>query len=68
VFIAGINFPGGLAVPVFVDGTGRLGSGISSARYKDDIHDMGDASDKLMKLRPSPSTTKLTQPTLSSTD
>jgi trimeric autotransporter adhesin len=39
-------------VPVFVDGTGRLGSGISSARYKHDIHDMGEASDKLMKLRP----------------
>jgi hypothetical protein len=31
---------------------GRLGILASSARYKRDIHDMGHASDKLMKLRP----------------
>lgn len=31
---------------------GMLGCTKSSARYKRDIHDMGDASDKLMKLRP----------------
>jgi hypothetical protein len=32
--------------------TGLLGCAKSSARYKRDIHDMGDASDRLMKLRP----------------
>jgi len=35
-----------------VNGNGRLGIQASSARYKRDIRDMGDASDKLMKLRP----------------
>ncbi len=31
---------------------GRLGVVISSARYKHDVRDMGEASSKLMKLRP----------------
>jgi hypothetical protein len=31
---------------------GRLGIEVSSVRYKRDIHDMGDVSDRLMKLRP----------------
>jgi hypothetical protein len=37
---------------VVADSTGLLGCAKSSARYKRDIRDMGDASDKLMKLRP----------------
>jgi len=37
---------------VVVESTGQLGCLGSSARYKRDIRDMGDASDKLMKLRP----------------
>jgi hypothetical protein len=37
---------------VVVENTGLLGCVKSSARYKRDIRDMGDASDKLMKLRP----------------
>jgi hypothetical protein len=40
------------ACEVVVETTGRLGCVKSSARYKRDIRDMGDASDKLMKLRP----------------
>jgi hypothetical protein len=37
---------------VVVENSGLLGCVKSSARYKRDIRDMGDASDKLMKLRP----------------
>jgi hypothetical protein len=37
---------------VMADSAGLLGCAKSSARYKRDIRDMGDASDKLMKLRP----------------
>ncbi|MGD0291249.1 MAG: tail fiber domain-containing protein [Candidatus Binataceae bacterium] len=40
------------ACEVVVEKTGLLGCVKSSARYKRDIRDMGDASDKLMKLRP----------------
>jgi hypothetical protein len=37
---------------VIAQSNGLLGCMKSSARYKRDIRDMGDASDKLMKLRP----------------
>lgn len=40
------------ACQVVVENTGQLGCVKSSARYKRDIRDMGDASNKLMKLRP----------------
>lgn len=40
------------ACEVVVEKTGLIGCVKSSARYKRDIRDMGDASDKLMKLRP----------------
>lgn len=52
-YIAGIfdtTVTGGCAV--MVASTGQLGCVTSSARYKRDVRDMGDASDKLMKLRP----------------
>jgi hypothetical protein len=52
-FIAGINgtgVTGGAAV--VVNSAGQLGVLSSSGRYKHDIRDMGDASDRLMKLRP----------------
>ena len=35
-----------------INPAGRLGVVLSSARYKHDIHDMGTASSKLLKLRP----------------
>jgi polyhydroxyalkanoate synthesis regulator phasin len=37
---------------VFVNSYGRLGIQVSSARFKRDIRDMGEASGRLMKLRP----------------
>jgi hypothetical protein len=40
------------ASPVLIDSSGHLGVQVSSARYKRDIRDMGDASEGLLKLRP----------------
>jgi hypothetical protein len=37
---------------VVVDSSGQLGTILSSIRYKEDVQDMGDASDGLLKLRP----------------
>lgn len=52
-FIAGIN---GINVnpstSVVVNSSGQLGVILSSRRYKQDIRDMGAASNKLMRLRP----------------
>ncbi len=48
--ISGTNVTGG--ADVVVNGNGQLGIVKSSARFKDDIRDMGDASERLMKLRP----------------
>jgi hypothetical protein len=50
--IAGINNSPVFGSPVLVNANGRLGIQASSARFKHDIRDMGDASDLLMKLRP----------------
>ncbi|HXW86239.1 MAG TPA: tail fiber domain-containing protein, partial [Candidatus Bathyarchaeia archaeon] len=43
---------GGSGITVFVDNTGHLGTVVSAAKYKEDITDMADASEKLFKLRP----------------
>ena len=48
--IHGITITGGTAV--YVNTNGRLGTVLSSRRYKQDIEEMGDASSNLMKLRP----------------
>jgi hypothetical protein len=40
------------AIPVVIDSNGQLGTVSSSRRYKEDIHDMGDASHGLLRLRP----------------
>lgn len=48
--IYGITISGGNQV--FVNSSGRLGTILSSRRYKEDIVDMGDVSSGLMKLRP----------------
>jgi hypothetical protein len=40
------------AVPVVIDPNGQLGTVSSSRRFKEDIHDMGDASSRLFKLHP----------------
>jgi hypothetical protein len=54
-FVAGVNgvTTTNNAVPVLIDATnGQLGVASSSRRYKEDIQDMGDASNALMDLRP----------------
>jgi len=51
-FIAGIVTSPVFGLPVVVNGKGRLGIQASSVRYKRDIHDMAEASDRLMSLRP----------------
>lgn len=48
--IRGVNVTGGQAV--VVTSSGQLGVVSSSARYKQDIQPMGDASNPLMQLRP----------------
>ncbi len=48
--IAGATSPGGVAV--FVTATGKLGTVTSSRRFKEDIREIGEESDNLMKLRP----------------
>jgi len=40
------------AIPVLIDSTGQLGTTSSSRRVKMDIRDMGDATDRLLALRP----------------
>jgi len=53
-YAAGISgtTTGGSAVQVVIDGNGQLGTISSSRRFKEDIHDMGDASSNLLRLRP----------------
>lgn len=53
-FIAGINGvqTGLTGAAVVVDANGQLGTISSSRRYKEDIEPMGDASERLFKLRP----------------
>ncbi len=49
--IFGVAIPSG--IPVVVSSNGQLGvAAVSSARFKRNIHDMGAASEGLMKLRP----------------
>jgi len=53
-FIAGIRgvTTGYPAVGVVIDLNGQLGTVSSSRRFKQDIHEMGDASHDLLRLRP----------------
>jgi uncharacterized coiled-coil protein SlyX len=51
-FIAGISGVTVAGVQVCVDGSGQLGVCSSSARFKEDIRTMGEASDALLALRP----------------
>ena len=43
---------GGGAISVVIDANGQLGTISSSRRFKTDIRDMGDVSERLMRLRP----------------
>ncbi len=52
-FLAGVyGVTSGSGVPVYVNSNGQLGTLTSSQKYKEDIHDMGDVTTALMKLRP----------------
>jgi hypothetical protein len=52
-FVAGIDgATSASGVAVFVNSNGQLGTATSSARYKQDVQDMGAASDVVLKLRP----------------
>ena len=53
-FVAGVNgvTTGGTGIPVLIDTNGQLGTISSSARFKDEIQDMGEATEGLLKLRP----------------
>jgi hypothetical protein len=54
-YIAGINgvtTGSSTTSTVLVDSNGQLGTIASSRRYKEDIRDMGAASDRLLRLRP----------------
>jgi len=51
-FIAGIAGSAVTGSDVVVNGSGKLGVVVSSARYKRDISDMGSSTDALMKLHP----------------
>ena len=53
-FLAGVQgvTTGGTGTPVLIDANGQLGTISSSARFKDDIQDMGEATEGLLKLRP----------------
>ena len=53
-FIVGVNgvtLSGGGST-VIIDANGQLGTVMSSARYKDQIQDMSDQGDRLLRLRP----------------
>jgi hypothetical protein len=50
--VRGVTTPYDNAVPVLIDPNGQLGTVSSSRRFKEDIRDMGDASRRLMQLRP----------------
>jgi hypothetical protein len=40
------------AIPVLIDSAGQLGTTSSSIRFKQDVAEMADASNRLMELRP----------------
>lgn len=49
VGIYGVNAGG---IPVTINANGQLGAPTSSLRFKEQVHDMGDSTAGLMKLRP----------------
>jgi hypothetical protein len=51
-YIAGIVTSTISGAPVVVNGNGQLGVQTSSARFKEDIQDIGNDSDALLRLRP----------------
>jgi hypothetical protein len=50
--IRGVTTGASNAVAVLIDSNGQLGTVSSSIRFKQDVHDMADASSRLLQLRP----------------
>src|SRR4029079_19568961 len=50
--IRGVTTANANAIPVLVDSAGQLGTVSSSRRFKKDIADMGDLTERLLELRP----------------
>lgn len=50
--VRGVTTGNNDAIPVVIDSKGQLGTVSSSRRFKEDIQDMGEASRKLLQLRP----------------
>jgi trimeric autotransporter adhesin len=48
--ISGVTVPGGVAV--IIDANGHLGTNVSSARFKDEIKPMDNASEAILALKP----------------
>jgi hypothetical protein len=52
-FVAGVDgVTVSSGVEVFINSGGQLGTVNSSLRFKEDVHDMGDASSAILRLRP----------------
>jgi endosialidase-like protein len=50
--VRGVTTGNADAVPVMIDSAGQLGTVSSSARFKEEVEDMAEASSRLLKLRP----------------
>ncbi len=50
--IRGVTTGNANAIPVLVDSVGQLGTVSSSRRFKEEIRDMGDLTERLLELRP----------------
>jgi hypothetical protein len=50
--LAAPNSVDGNGIAVYVDSTGQLGTTASSLRFKEQVRDIGDSTNGLMKLRP----------------
>jgi hypothetical protein len=50
--VRGVTTGSADAIPVMIDSTGQLGTVSSSRRFKEDIRDMANASNRLLQLRP----------------
>lgn len=51
-FVAGVASTPIVGNTVLIDANGQLGTLVSSARYKQDLHSLGDQQQKLQQLRP----------------
>jgi Chaperone of endosialidase len=51
-FVAGINGVAVTGSPVYIGGSGQLGTAASSQRFKDDIKPMDKASEAILALKP----------------